>query len=495
MRTNCFLPRPYSRLSAVAKLLVIDDEPSILQVFRGVFRTPDYTVLTASTAAKGLQQVREQQPDTVVLDVLLPDSSGLDVFTEIQEIDAKLPVIFMTASGASGTAIEAMKLGALDYLVKPLDFADVRKLVNRGLEIRRLMSEPVELDASPEDTGTSGDALVGRCPAMQQVYKAVGRVASQNVTVLIRGASGTGKELVARALYQYSDRSGGPFLAVNCAAIPETLLESELFGHEKGSFTGADRKRIGKFEQCHGGTLFLDEIGDMSAVLQSKLLRVLQEQRFERVGGNETVQTDVRVITATNRDLERMVADNLFRSDLYYRLNGFTINLPPLKDRGDDLALLIEHFRLQANQDLGKDVRRVSPEAIELLRSYHWPGNVRELQSVIRQAILQSSGQVLIPDFLPDFVVAAVRSQSEPEAVISTPDPLDGYIREQLRLGTSTLYDDVIAQIERKVIAAALREANGNQVEAAQTLGVTRTTLRSKMQKLGIHIDRSIDAG
>jgi two-component system nitrogen regulation response regulator GlnG len=355
------------------------------------------------------------------------------------------------------------------------------------------MSEPVELDAPPEEMGASGDALVGRCPAMQQVYKAVGRVASQNVTVLIRGASGTGKELVARALYQYSDRSGGPFLAVNCAAIPETLLESELFGHEKGSFTGADRKRIGKFEQCHGGTLFLDEIGDMSPVLQSKLLRVLQEQRFERVGGNETIQTDVRVIAATNRDLERMVADNFFRSDLYYRLNGFTISLPPLKDRGDDLALLIEHFRLQANQDLGKDVRRVSPEAIEVLRSYHWPGNIRELQSVIRQAVLQSSGQVLITDFLPDFVVTSVRSAPPSETAPLSADPLDDYIKKQICQGTQTLYDDVITQVERKVIGAALREANGNQVEAARMLGVTRTTLRSKMHKLGIRVDRSIE--
>jgi two-component system nitrogen regulation response regulator GlnG len=222
------------------------------------------------------------------------------------------------------------------------------------------------------------------------------------------------------------------------------------------------------------------------------LLRVLQEQRFERVGGNDTIQTDVRVIAATNRDLERMVAENLFRSDLYYRLNGFTIDLPPLKDRDDDLALLIEHFRLQANQDLGKDVRRVSPEAIELLGSYHWPGNVRELQSVIRQAILQSSGQVLIPDFLPDFVVVAVRSKAEPEKPVPATDPLDAYIEEQLRSETETLYDDVIAQAERKVISAALRAASGNQVEAARTLGVTRTTLRSKMQKLGIYIDRTI---
>jgi two-component system nitrogen regulation response regulator GlnG len=480
--------------AAMSSLLVVDDEPAVLQLFRRVFRSQEYSILTAETAEDGLRLVREEQPDTVILDVLLPDSSGLDVFAEIRRIDPKLPVIFMTASRASGTAIEAMKLGALDYMVKPLDFAEVRKLVSRGLAIRRLMNEPVELDAAPESAESEGDALVGRCPGMQQVYKAIGRVASQNVTVLIRGESGTGKELVARALYQHSNRSSGPFLAVNCAAIPETLLESELFGHEKGSFTGADRKRIGKFEQCDGGTLFLDEIGDMSPVLQSKLLRVLQEQRFERVGGNDTIGTDVRVIAATNRNLERMVADNQFRSDLYYRLNGYTVSLPPLRDRGDDLGLLIDHFRREANLDLKKEIRRFAPESVDLLKTYSWPGNVRELQSVIRQAILQSSGQVVIPDFLPDFILAAATVVADSDEARAVADPLDEFIGSQLRQGTVSLYDDVIACVERKIISTTLRHVAGNQAEAARILGVTRTTLRQKIQKLGIRIDRTVQA-
>ncbi len=474
-------------------LLVVDDEPAVLQLFRRVFRSQEFAILTAKTAEEGLRRVREEQPDVVVLDVLLPDSSGLDAYAEIRRIDSKLPVIFMTASGASGTAIEAMKLGALDYMVKPLDFAEVRKLVSLGFAIRRLMNEPVELDAAPESADSEGDALVGRCSGMQQVYKAIGRVASQNVTVLIRGESGTGKELVARALYQHSHRRSGPFLAVNCAAIPETLLESELFGHEKGSFTGADRKRIGKFEQCHGGTLFLDEIGDMSPVLQSKLLRVLQEQRFERVGGNETVQTDVRVIAATNRNLESMVAENRFRSDLYYRLNGYTVKLPPLRDRGDDLDLLIDHFRREANRDLGKGIRRFALETVDLLRVYTWPGNVRELQSVIRQAILQSSGQVVIPDFLPDFILVAAAARGDAKAAVAITDPLDEFIASQLRRGTVSLYDDVIGRVERKVISAALRNSAGNQAEAARILGVTRTTLRMKIHKLGIRIDHTVE--
>ena len=267
------------------------------------------------------------------------------------------------------------------------------------------MVEAIEIDPSAAREATVGDAMIGRCGAMQVVYKAIGRVAAQNVTVLIRGESGTGKELVARALYQHSKRSKGPFLAVNCAAIPETLLESELFGHEKGAFTGADRKRIGKFEQCNGGTLFLDEIGDMSPPLQSKLLRILQEQRFERIGGNETIETDVRVIAATNRNMERMVQESQFRGDLYYRLNGYTISLPPLRDRGDDLLLLIDHFLAAASRDLDREVRGVAPEAMAVLRRYSWPGNVRELQSVIRQAVLDTTGPVLFPDALPQVVL------------------------------------------------------------------------------------------
>src|SRR3954452_17869293 len=260
--------------------------------------------------------------------------------------------------------------------------------------------------ADAEAVAGTADALVGRCPAMQEVYKAIGRVAPQEVTVLILGESGTGKELIARAIYHYSDRAKGPFLAINCAAIPETLLESELFGHEKGAFTGADRKRIGKFEQASGGTLFLDEIGDMTPLTQTKILRVLQGQEFERVGGNEPIKADVRVIAATNRDLEKMIAEGTFRGDLYYRLNVYTIKLPALRERGDDLPLLAEHFVRRFARELRKEVRGVAPESVELLRRYPWPGNVRELQSVLKQALLQTTGPVVLPEFLP----AAVRS-------------------------------------------------------------------------------------
>jgi two-component system nitrogen regulation response regulator GlnG len=338
--------------------------------------------------------------------------------------------------------------------------------------------------------------MIGRSPGMQSVYKAIGRVASRNVTVLIRGESGTGKELVARALFQFGSRSSGPFMAINCAAIPEALLESELFGHEKGAFTGAERQRIGRFEQCNSGTLFLDEVGDMSPTLQSKLLRVLQQQQFERIGGNQTIQTDVRLIAATNRDLERMVADGLFRSDLYYRLNGFSIELPPLRDRVEDLEPLIDHFRQLANQDLGKEVLRFSEQAIERLRHYHWPGNVRQLQSVVRQAVLQTTGPVVLPDFLPS--LPTTRTPSAPAAsrvrAVETDELLE-LVETKVSEGETNLYDRVIDEAEKLLLTRVLRMTGGNQVEAAKILGITRTTLRSKILKLGITISQTVEAG
>jgi two-component system nitrogen regulation response regulator GlnG len=322
---------------------------------------------------------------------------------------------------------------------------------------------------------------------MQQVYKSIGRVAPQDVTVLILGESGTGKELVARAIYHYSSRSQGPFLAINCAAIPETLLESELFGHEKGAFTGADRRRIGKFEQCRGGTLFLDEIGDMTALTQTKILRVLQGQEFERLGGNELIRTDVRVVTATNRNLEQMVAEGTFRGDLYYRLNVYTITLPPLRERGDDLNLLAEHFVRSFSRDLNKDVHGISPDAMDVLKSYSWPGNVRELQSVIKQSLLHATGPVLLPAFLPSGLSGSP-PQSSGGAAIGNED-LTQYIRDQLRMGTSSLYSDVQALIDRRLLTEVLTYSAGNLSRAAKYLGISRATLRSRLAALGLSAD------
>jgi len=475
----------------MTKLVVVDDERSMHNLFSKMFgANEDVQLFTASSGADALDTVRQERPDAVVLDVMLPDQTGLEVFQKIRDIDSRLPVIFITSGGASSTAIEAMQLGALDYLSKPLDFAEVRQAVEKAFRVRRVMVEAIDIDPDTARHAQAGDAMIGRCPAMQVVYKAIGRVAAQNVTVLIRGESGTGKELIARALYQHSNRATEPFLAVNCAAIPEQLLESELFGHEKGAFTGADRVRVGKFEQCNGGTLFLDEIGDMAPLLQSKLLRILQEQRFERVGGSETVQTDVRVIAATNRNMEQMVQENQFRGDLYYRLNGYTINLPALRDRGDDLLLLIDHFLAAASRDLSHDVRGVAPEAMTVLRSYSWPGNIRELQSAIRQAVLDTTGPVLFPDALPQ----VVSGPSSAGAVVpsSPEDAWAAFIKERIAAHPDSLYDETIEAVERKLIAIVLKATDGNQGEASKLLGITRTTLRSKIKKLGIAIERVV---
>ncbi len=479
----------------MASLLVVDDDPSVLHVFRRLLNDGDMRVLAADTGSAALEMIRQQKPDVVVLDVILPDIGGLDLYKKIHEIDPQLPVIFVTASAASETAIEAMKLGAFDYLLKPLDFPKVRELVARAAQIRRFMHVPVTLAAAPEDR-CSGDLLVGSCPAMQEVYKAIGRVATQHVTVLIHGESGTGKELIARAIYQHSQRSTGRFLAVNCAAIPETLLESELFGHEKGSFTGADSKRIGKFEQCSGGTLFLDEVGDMTPLVQSKVLRVLQEQRFERVGGNETIQTDVRIIAATNRELETMVADGQFRADLYYRLNGFGIRLPPLRDRGNDLIELLEHFLVHFSTELGKNVSEVSPEALEMLMRYHWPGNVREFQSMLKQALLQAIGPILMPEFLPPHLqVTARAARSEVAKPLGQSQALDRFVEDRIRAGTTNLHDEVLMYVERIVITRALQQTGANQSSAAKILGITRGSLRNKIRSLGIRIDQVVNTG
>ncbi|MCC7420546.1 MAG: sigma-54-dependent Fis family transcriptional regulator [Planctomycetaceae bacterium] len=470
-------------------LLVVDDEPSILYFFRQAFIEPEVSLVTAATSAEGIEAVTRERPDAVILDINLPDVSGLETFRRIHEIDPKIPVIFITGHGTMATAIEAMQLGAYEYLVKPLELDQLTDLVDRAFEISRLMRVPAVIPEASDSDGAT-DTLLGDCPAMQEVYKTIGRVAPQDVTVLVLGESGTGKELAARAVYHYSRRAKGPFLAINCAAIPEALLESELFGHEKGAFTGADRRRIGKFEQCRGGTLFLDEIGDMTPLTQTKILRVLQGQTFERVGGNESIKTDVRVIAATNRDLERMVAEGTFRGDLYYRLNVCTITLPPLRDRGDDLRLLSEHFARCFSREMGKEIHGISPKAMDMLRSYSWPGNVRELQSVIKQALLQATGPLLLPEFLP----AWVRRKESPDDSPTDPDPsighLHDFIQSQLRGGSTTLYADYQALTDGILLPAVLQHTNSNLSHAARILGITRATLRTKLNALGISVER-----
>jgi nitrogen regulation protein NR(I) len=477
-------------------LLVIDDEKLILDCFRFLFTEEEAKVVTATSAAEGLQALAQHKPDVVIIDVRLPDMSGLDLFRKIHERDAKVPVILITGHGTAGTAIEAMRLGAFEYIVKPLDPDQLRDMIGRSFEISRLMRVPAKVADSTQAADEGSDILVGQCAAMQEVYKAIGRVAPQDVTVLILGESGTGKELVARAIYHYSARAQNPFLAMNCAAIPETLLESELFGHEKGSFTGAERKRIGKFEQCERGTLFLDEIGDMTPLTQTKILRVLQEKQFERVGGNEVIKTDVRIIAATNRDLAQFIEEGKFRRDLFYRLNVYTIKIPPLRERGDDMPLLAHHYLKRYSKELNKDVSRLAPETLEILQRYSWPGNVREMQSVLKQAILQATGPVLLPEFLPPplhggdkpapaAVVHAIHAEQLAE------QDLTHFIHDRLQAESTDLFAEFHALTERHLFVQVLRHTGGNQSQAARILGITRNTMRAKLAALGLSIERS----
>jgi two-component system nitrogen regulation response regulator GlnG len=469
-------------------LLVVDDDQSVRYSFRRVLEGDGFQVATAATGAEGLKYLREHRPDVVVLDLQLPDRSGLEVFQEIQAIDPRRPVVFITAHGTTETAIEAMKGGAFDYLVKPVDLERLSHVFERAFEAARLMHVPAALA-----TEEPGDRIIGRSQVMQEMCKTIGRIAPQDVNVLVLGESGTGKELIARALYQHSRRADRAFLAINCAAIPETLLESELFGHEQGAFTGATRRRIGKFEQCNGGTLFLDEIGDMPPPLQAKILRVLQEQRFERLGSNETVQTQVRVLAATNHDLQKMVQEARFRKDLYYRLNVVTIRVPPLRDRLDDVAELAHYFLFRFNRELSLDYRGFAPETLDWLQRYSWPGNVRELQSVIKQAMLQGSGHLIQAEFLPEVLHSAVPGESATTQVAEV-DALDlgGLIKSLLDEGASGLHERVIGAAERVLFSRVLSHTHGNQTQASELLGLNRQTLRHKLRTLGLAVDKTV---
>jgi len=470
-------------------LLVVDDESSILTAFRRAYRNHEMEVLTAETAAAGLAIAREHRPDVIIFDIQLPDMSGLDALRQLRAIDARSPVIFISGKGTTDTAIEAMKLGAFEYLLKPLELAQLRQVIDRAFLISRMSHVPAVV-AETEPVDDRADAIIGRCPAMQEVYKAIGRVAGQDLPVLILGESGTGKELVARALYQHSRRASGPFRAMNCAAIPEQLLESELFGHERGAFTGADRLRIGKFEQCADGTLFLDEVATLSPLAQSKLLRFLQEKSFERLGGNETIQADVRLLAASNQDLAEQVKQGRFREDLYYRLSGFTISLPALRERGHDLALLVLHYLRRFAKEMDRHIEGIAPPALDVLKSYSWPGNVRELQNILKQALLQATGTVLLPDFLPRSVYEAEGRPSATDR--DQPDSLNDLIDHKLRQPTENLYDDCLRWMERILITKVLQHTGGNQVQASHILGITRGSLRNKLRDLGITIARTV---
>jgi two-component system response regulator AtoC len=452
----------------MAHLLLIDDDPAIIpRQVRQAFPPPDHQVEIATTGTDGIERVRKTPPDVVLLDLRLPDQSGLRVYQAIRSIDARIPVIFITVARSADAAIEAMQEGAYDYLFKPLEVVQLQRVLGEALDVAWRMRRPAVVVDTPQESDIDG-AIIGICPAMREVYKAIGRIAGQNIPVLITGESGTGKELVARAIYQHGPRAKAPFLALNCAAIPETLLESELFGHEKGAFTGADRRRIGKFEQCNGGTLFLDEMGDMPLALQAKVLRLLQEQVFERLGGNETVRTDVRMIAASHRDLKAWSAEGKFRPDLYFRLGVFTIHLPPLRERCEDLAMLAQHYVRRFSLELGRDISEVAPEALDRLREYSWPGNVRELQSILKQAILKAVGSVLLPAFLPADLPRETQGTDNRENAA------------RVRRGAT------LSDLEREAIQDCLFQTGGNRQLTAERLGISTRTLLRKIKEYAL---------
>lgn len=463
-------------------LLVIDDEASICKAFERAFMSDSVDVLTAKNGAEGERLFLDAKPDVVVIDLSLPDTGGLELFKRLREFDSRVPFIFITGHGTVQSAIEATKLGAYDYLFKPLELDEIRTLLDKAFNLSRMVRVQPVLAESDADEDSTGDAIVGRCKAMKEVYKAIGRVASQNLTVLLLGESGTGKEVVAQAIYHHSARATGPFQAINCAAIPDALLESEIFGHEKGAFTDAHRQRIGKLEQADGGTLFLDEVGDMSPMTQAKVLRVLQDQTFERVGGNTPIRVDARIIAATNQDLKQLVSEGLFRSDLYFRLSVVTIHLPPLRDREDDLRVLAEYFLRRYSNEFGKDIRTLAPETLEMLQGYAWPGNVRELESVMKQSLLVARGNILLPDFLPPLGDGG----SDPRGAGNPEFLSERSIAERIEAGTDNLYAEAISITERQLLRQVLTHTFGNQLKAATILGISRVTLRSKLNSLGI---------
>ncbi len=478
----------------MSKLLLIDDEADVQYSFQRIFDSPEIELTTASSGEEGLKLISRIKPDLVIMDIRMGGMNGLETLRRIREIDSKLLVILMTAYGTTQTAIEAMKLGAYDYLLKPFDIPKLKEIVHNALkaahDMRQVVSYQPLLESEDYELG-----IVGRSEAMQQVFKMIGQVAASDATSLITGESGTGKELVARAIYHHSNRSEKPFLAVNCAAIPEQLLESELFGHERGAFTGATNQRIGKFEQCNGGTIFLDEIGDMTPPTQTKILRVLQSGAFERVGGNTSIKVDVRVLAATNKPLEEAVAARQFREDLFYRLNVVRIHIPPLRERREDVRLLVNYFLKKFARDQKGAPKSISSSALKALEQYHWPGNVRELENVIRRALVVSKGDAILLSELPPEIVS--QSSAAPATATSAAStsvaPGDATGNEAVNLARRLFQWarkdpklKIIPTVERELVLQALKETSGNQVQAAKMLGITRATLRKRIEKFGI---------
>jgi nitrogen regulation protein NR(I) len=464
-----------------AQILLIEDDSGLATVMRDALKATGYEVTWAQNGDEGFSLARKNCYDALITDFQMPGQDGLDIVRKLHDEKPQLPVILMTAHHSTDIAIQATRRGAWDYIMKPFPLATMLKLVERAVECSRLAARPVELEREVAE----GDSIIGRSPGMQEIYKEIGRVSAKPVTVLIRGETGTGKELVARALMRFSDRAQKPFVTVNCAAIPETLLESELFGHEKGAFTGADTRRIGRFEQADKGTLFLDEIGELSMNTQAKLLRVLQEKVISRVGGRENIEVDVRVITATHVDLEAAIAAKHFREDLFYRLNVVTLTLPPLRDRRDDIPLLVQYFLKRHGEALKIPQPSIQPDALAWMEKQPWPGNVRQLENVLRKALLSARGYpVGIPDLEKNLQAPAAATHADSDSwqkfITDTVDAASrGEIEDALKLLQS--------KMEEEALRHAIALAEGNQAKAARWLGVSLPTMREKLRHYALH--------
>ena len=444
------------------RILIVDDEKNYLVVLQALLADNGYEMLTAQNGPQALALAAEEEPDLVITDMRMPQMSGLDLIQRLKARFNEMPIIVMTAYGTVENAVEAMKSGATDYITKPFENTELLLTVQKALKMRRLLFQNRLLKEELKGYGE----IIGDSKAMRQVYGLIDKVAATRATVLLTGESGTGKELIARAIHARSPRAEEPFVAVNCMALTETLLESELFGHEKGSFTGATSRRKGRFEMAHGGTLFLDEVGEMSPSLQVKLLRVLQERTFERVGGNQPLSVDVRIVAATNRDLTQAVEAGEFREDLFYRLNVVRIDVPPLSQRREDLPVLVAHFVKKYAAEVGRPAPQVDKQAMELIYSHSWPGNVRELENAIERAVILA-GDIITPGDLP----LEIRPD---QAAAATELPRD------LSL------NDALEDLERRMIVRALNEAGGVASHAAEALGLTKSNLAYKLKKYEI---------
>ena len=458
-------------MGRVYRVLIVDDDKNIRRMIEiNLRREKEYEVLMAANGEACLRVLTEEIPDLVLLDIQMPGIDGIETLKRIREEYPKIPVVMISAHGTIETAVQAMKLGAYDFLTKPFSAERLLVTVKNAIKNSALQEEVDRLRLELQERYQFKN-IIGQSGPMQEVFKAVSKVIDSNVTVLLQGESGTGKELIARAIhFESAKRKNKPFIAVNCSALPESLLESELFGHEKGAFTGAVARRIGKFEQAHGGTIFLDEIGEMSPATQVKVLRVLQEREFERVGGNELVKVDVRILSATNKDIEEEVKKGQFREDLYYRLSVFPIKIPPLRERKEDIPLLAQYFLGKYAQREGKEVHSISSEALEVMMAYNWPGNVRELENAIERGVVLASGDEIAAKDLPP----NVRSIGEKKIVVNTSSTLNTWIEK----------------LEEEALRKALLECEGNISLTARKLGIGRATIYRKAKKYGLPIVR-----